>query len=95
MSKNCEVTATFPIYSQFGAFWKPDSRRMVCNTYIVKTELKNLTSHDKALIQYIVLGLKIIFSETTTKFQICSTILKSFTQGLILPIPPPTAKQTP
>ena len=25
MSENCDVIATFSIYSQFGAIWKPDS----------------------------------------------------------------------
>ena len=34
MSKNCDVIVIFPICSQFGAIWKPDSRRVVCKTYI-------------------------------------------------------------
>ena len=34
MSKNCDVIAILPIYSQFGAIWKPDSGRIVCKTYI-------------------------------------------------------------
>ena len=34
MSENCDVIAIFPIYGQFGAFWKPDSSRIVCKTYI-------------------------------------------------------------
>ena len=34
MSKNCDVIAIFPIYSQFGASWKLDSGRIVCKTYI-------------------------------------------------------------
>ena len=41
---NCDVIV-FQIYGQFGATGKPDSRRMVCNTYIFinnKTELKSL-----------------------------------------------------
>ena len=25
ISKNCDVIDIFPIYSQFGAIWKPDS----------------------------------------------------------------------
>ena len=29
MSKNCVVIAIFPIYGQFGALWKPNSRRIV------------------------------------------------------------------
>ena len=34
MSENCDVIVIFPIYGQFGAIWKPDSRRVVCKTYI-------------------------------------------------------------
>ena len=34
MSENCDVIAIFPIYSQFGATWKPDFRRTVYKTYI-------------------------------------------------------------
>ena len=34
MSENCDVIVIFPIYSQFGAIWKPDSGRIVCKTYI-------------------------------------------------------------
>ena len=33
-SENCDVIANFPIYGQFGAIRKLDSRRMVCKTYI-------------------------------------------------------------
>ena len=34
MSKNCDVIAIFPIYSQFGAIRKPDSGRIVYKTSI-------------------------------------------------------------
>ena len=34
MLENCDVIVIFPIYSQFGAIWKPDSGRIVCQTYI-------------------------------------------------------------
>ena len=34
ISENCDVIANFPIYGQFGAIQKLDSRRMVCKTYI-------------------------------------------------------------
>ena len=34
MSENCDVIATFSIYGQFGAIWKPDSGRIVCKIYI-------------------------------------------------------------
>ena len=48
MSANCDVIIIFPIYDQFGAIQKPDSRRMVCKTYIfIKTFFffsKKLTS---------------------------------------------------
>ena len=30
MLENCDVIATFPIYSQFGAFQKLDSGRIAC-----------------------------------------------------------------
>ena len=29
---NCDVIAIFTIYGQFGAIWKPNSRRIVCKT---------------------------------------------------------------
>ena len=34
MSENCDVFAIFPIYGQFEAIRKPDSRCIVCKTYI-------------------------------------------------------------
>ena len=34
MSKNCDVIANSPIYGHFGVIWKPNSRRIVCKTYI-------------------------------------------------------------
>ena len=34
MSTNCDVIVISPIYGQFGAIPKPDSRRIVCKTYI-------------------------------------------------------------
>ena len=33
MLENCDVIVIFSIYSQFGAVWKPDSRRIVRKTY--------------------------------------------------------------
>ena len=40
MPTNCVVIAVFAFYKQFGAFRKPDSRRMVCKTYIfIKSDL--------------------------------------------------------
>ena len=34
MLANCDFIVFFPIYGQFAAIRKPDSRRMVCKTYI-------------------------------------------------------------
>ena len=34
MLANYDVIIIFPIYGQFGAIWKPDSRCIVCKTYI-------------------------------------------------------------
>ena len=34
ISTICDVIVIFPIYGQFGATQKPDSRRIVCKTYI-------------------------------------------------------------
>ena len=34
MSTNCKIIAIFPIDSQFGAIWKPDSGRIACKAYI-------------------------------------------------------------
>ena len=52
MSEICDPIAIFLIYDQFGAIQKPNSKPMVCKTYIffnsnlltlkLKTELKNL-----------------------------------------------------
>ena len=50
MSENWDVIAIFPIYSQFGAFWKPDSGRIVCKTYIfINSNTENRTK--KSLTQ--------------------------------------------
>ena len=35
MSGNSKIIVIFPIYDQVGAIWKPDSKCMVCNTYIL------------------------------------------------------------
>ena len=35
MSGNSKIIVIFPIYDQVGAIRKPDSRCMVCNTYIL------------------------------------------------------------
>ena len=43
MSKNCNVIATFSIYGQSGAIWKPDLGRIVFKTYIFIN--KNLLSY--------------------------------------------------
>ena len=32
MPENCDVITIFPIYSEFGAILKPDSRRIVCKS---------------------------------------------------------------
>ena len=34
MLANCDVFGIFPIYGQFRTIWKPDSRHIVCKTYI-------------------------------------------------------------
>ena len=34
MSENCDAIPIFPIYGEFGAIWKLDSGRIVCETYI-------------------------------------------------------------
>ena len=36
MSANCDVIVIYPIYGQFRAIRKPDSRRAVCKAYIFK-----------------------------------------------------------
>ena len=35
MTKSCDIIAIFPVYSQFGAIWKPDSGWIVCKIYIL------------------------------------------------------------
>ena len=57
MSKNCDIIVIFPIYGQFGAIWKPDSGRIVCNIKLIfspiitfyLTKIKNRTK--KSLTQ--------------------------------------------
>ena len=34
MLENYDVIVIFPVYGQFGGIWKPDSRRIVCKTYV-------------------------------------------------------------
>ena len=34
LSINCDVIVIFPIFGQFRRIWKPDVRRMICETYI-------------------------------------------------------------
>ena len=34
MSTNCDIIVVFPIFGQFGAILKPDSKRIVSKTYI-------------------------------------------------------------
>ena len=43
MSANSDVSVIFRIYGQFEAIQKPDSRRMVCKTYIFSNS--NLLSY--------------------------------------------------
>ena len=45
MSENCDVNGIFPIYGRSGAILKPDSRRIVCKTYIFIN--RNLLSYKK------------------------------------------------
>ena len=45
MSANYDVISIFPIYSQFGAIWKPDYGFIVCKTYISANS--NLLSYKK------------------------------------------------
>ena len=33
--ENCDVIVDFPIYGQFEAIWKPDSRHIVYKTYVL------------------------------------------------------------
>ena len=42
---NCDVIVIFPIYGQFEAIWKPDSRHLLCKTYIFINS--NLLSYKK------------------------------------------------
>ena len=34
LSANCDIIVIFPIYGQFGAIQKSDTKHMVCKTYI-------------------------------------------------------------
>ena len=35
MSGSYDAIAIFPIYGRFGVIWKPDSGRIVCETFIL------------------------------------------------------------
>ena len=50
MPENCDAIDIFPIYGQFGAIQKQDSRCLVCKTwsvtfYLTKTETKTKKSN--------------------------------------------------
>ena len=45
MPTNYGVIVNFSIYGRFETIWKPDSRRMICNSYILKNS--NLLSYKK------------------------------------------------
>ena len=45
MSENCDVIVIPPIYDQFGAIRKPDSRRIACKSYVFINS--NLLSYKK------------------------------------------------
>ena len=34
MLQNYDVIEIFPVFCQFEAIWRPDSRRIICKTYI-------------------------------------------------------------
>ena len=55
MSANFDAIVIFPIYGQFGAIRKPDSKRIVCKTYIfINSDLlcyKNWKRTRKSLTQ--------------------------------------------
>ena len=85
----------FSIYDQFRSFRKPDSRRMVCITYIFINSnflsYKKYSSHTIALIK----GTILLFLKQDKavylliKFQVSSITLTSFRQGggVILSLP--------
>ena len=51
ISENCDVIAISSIYGEFGAIWKPDSRRMVCKTYIFINSTFYLTKTENSKTQ--------------------------------------------
>ena len=74
MSTICDVIVVFPIYDQFGAIWIPDSKRMVCKTYIfTKSNLlsyKNLKAELKIsnLALILLLWVRVLFLTKNAKF---------------------------
>ena len=70
MSANCNVIVIFPIYGQFGAIRKPDSRPIVCKTYIFINN--NLLSYKNWKISNTVLTLllwvKVLFLPENADF---------------------------
>ena len=54
MSENFDVIVIFPIYGQFGAIRKPDSRRIVCKTYIFIKNSFYLTKTENRTIETLI-----------------------------------------
>ena len=50
ISADYDVIVIFPIHGQFGGIRKPDSRRIVCKTYIFITS--NLLSYRKSTLDF-------------------------------------------
>ena len=58
MSKNCDVIAIFPICSQSGAIWNPDSESIVCKlifslaVIFYLTKIENRTKKSLTQLSY-------------------------------------------
>ena len=75
MSANCDLIATFPIYSQFAAIWKLDSGCTVCKltfplivTYYLK-ETENRTKNFSQSSHTIALGKCTVFPKNADFLQ--------------------------
>ena len=87
MSRNYDVIVIFPIYDQFGVFWKRESRRMVCKTYIFinsillsyKSWKQNYKISNTALI--LLHWVNVLYSSKNTNFYIKKILTSAKLKG--------------
>ena len=90
ISENCDVIAIFPIYSEFGAICKTNSRCIVCKTYILinsnllsyKNWKQNLKVFNTALTLF--LWVKVLFWPKNSAFLQRNADISKIKKALVL-----------